>query len=182
MNGARVQVDLAPLERELFTHTHTGLESSIDALDQGSAQKGLIANALTDPANTTAGQFLKSKIASQLSPKSREYVTNVLSMREQIMGLNQLLTGASGTSDSRIKAIWDTLPNGSEPDSDMGRRKMKLVRGMIGNVKEAFPMMKMIPGGGNGAVTMRAPNGQTQTISPDQVDHYKSLGATVVTQ
>ncbi len=125
----------------------SGIESSVDALDQGNAQKALIANALTDPANTTASQFAKSKIASQLSPKSRDYVTNVLSMREQIMGLNQLLTGSSGTSDSRIKAIWDTLPNGSEPDSDMGRRKMKLVRGMIGNVKQAFPMMQMIPGG-----------------------------------
>jgi hypothetical protein len=84
-------------------------------------------------------------------------VTNVLSMREQIMGLNQLLTGTSGTSDARIKAIWDTLPNGSEPDSDMARRKMKLVRGMIGNVREAFPMMKVIPGQGGTA----APTGQS---------------------
>jgi hypothetical protein len=31
-----------------------------------------------------------------------------------------------------------------------------------------------------GTVTMRAPNGQTQPVPSDQVEHYKSLGATVV--
>jgi hypothetical protein len=35
-------------------------------------------------------------------------------------------------------------------------------------------------GGGNGEmVTMVAPNGQEQQVSPDQVEHYKSLGAKV---
>jgi hypothetical protein len=32
----------------------------------------------------------------------------------------------------------------------------------------------------SGTVTMRAPNGQTKQVSADQVDHYKSMGATVV--
>jgi hypothetical protein len=32
----------------------------------------------------------------------------------------------------------------------------------------------------SGLVTMKAPNGQTKQVSQDQVDHYKSLGATVV--
>ena len=35
-------------------------------------------------------------------------------------------------------------------------------------------------GGGGGKVKMQAPNGQIQMIDPSQVDHYKSLGATVV--
>lgn len=35
-------------------------------------------------------------------------------------------------------------------------------------------------GGGGGMVTMRAPNGQTKQVPADQVDHYKSIGATVV--
>jgi hypothetical protein len=151
-NAYQPQARIKDVER-----VSTGIEGNVNALDQDNAQKALIAHSLTDPSMTTAGQFIKSKIASQLSPKSRDYVTNVLSMREQIMGLNQLLTGTSGTSDARIKAIWDTLPNGSEPDSDMARRKMKLVRGMIGNVREAFPMMKVIPGQGGTA----APTGQS---------------------
>lgn len=32
----------------------------------------------------------------------------------------------------------------------------------------------------SGTVTMKAPNGQTQAVPADQVDHYKSLGAVVV--
>lgn len=35
---------------------------------------------------------------------------------------------------------------------------------------------------GGGMVTMKAPNGATKQVSPDQVEHYKSLGATVVSQ
>lgn len=35
---------------------------------------------------------------------------------------------------------------------------------------------------GGGMVTMKAPNGATKQVSEDQVEHYKSLGATVVTQ
>jgi hypothetical protein len=36
--------------------------------------------------------------------------------------------------------------------------------------------------GGGGMVTMKAPNGATKQVPSDQVDHYKSLGATLVTQ
>jgi hypothetical protein len=35
-------------------------------------------------------------------------------------------------------------------------------------------------GNAGGVVTMRAPNGQTKSVSADQVEHYKQLGATVV--
>jgi hypothetical protein len=36
--------------------------------------------------------------------------------------------------------------------------------------------------GGGGMVTMKAPNGATKQVPSDQVDHYKSLGASVVSQ
>lgn len=44
---------------------------------------------------------------------------------------------------------------------------------------------RLAPQGGaasSGSVTMRAPNGQTRQVTADQVEHYKSLGATIVNQ
>jgi len=35
-------------------------------------------------------------------------------------------------------------------------------------------------GGGGGTVKMKAPNGQIKDVSPDEVEHYKSKGATVI--
>jgi hypothetical protein len=35
-------------------------------------------------------------------------------------------------------------------------------------------------GGAGGTVKMKAPNGMVKEVTPDQVEHYKSLGATVV--
>lgn len=119
--------------------------TNLDALDQDATQKGLIANALAAPEASHFGAlsaFKNSELNTQMNPKSRDYVNSVLSMREQIMGMNAILS-PSGGSDARTKAIWDTLP-GVEPDSDSARRKMTQVEGMIKNVKEAFPQVKAI--------------------------------------
>lgn len=47
------------------------------------------------------------------------------------------------------------------------------------NLTDVQKTLKMDPPV-SGTVRMRAPNGQEQDVSPDQVEHYKSIGATVV--
>lgn len=123
----------------------TFLNGNVDAMDQDATQKGLIANALQAPEASHFGAlnaFKNSELAKQLNPKSRDYVNAVLSLREQIMGINAILSPGGG-SDARTNRIMETLP-GVEPDSDSARRKMTQVEGMIKNVKEAFPQVKAI--------------------------------------
>jgi hypothetical protein len=100
-------------------------------------------------------------------------------------------TGSGVLSDSQKKEAEDVI-NGNLPLSatlkvvatlkqDMANRHQSYqddvdaIRGRMG----AKPQSTTTTGG---MVTMRAPNGATKQVSSDQVEHYKSLGATVITQ
>lgn len=123
------------------------VNKAIGAYDGNDSQRGMIITALHDGYKEKPGilgEFRNSKVFTQMNPESRDLVAGVLSMREQIMGINQKLTGSATSSDVRTAAIWNTLPNGSEPDSDMARRKMNIAGQMIDNLREGFPMMKLV--------------------------------------
>lgn len=127
------------------------VSNSVKAMDQGEGQRALVSQALADPHNTTADNFVRSEFAKNMTPQSRDYVANVLSLREQVQGMSKLM-GANGTSDSRIKAIYDTLP-GAEPDSDMARRKIDLAKKMLSNLGESVPQVPSLQTGATGGAS-----------------------------
>lgn len=151
-------------------------KNSLEALDQNSEQRALIGKSLAETEHQPGmiGTVINSKLYSGMTPQSRDFVIGISSLREQIMGANQMLTGTSGTSDSRVQAIWNTLPSGSDPDSKFASRRMEQVDGMIRNLKEAFPQVPAIEkqqkstkpsastkgGGGTGITIERDSNGR----------------------
>jgi hypothetical protein len=85
----------------------------------------------------------------------------------QIIGLEKTRLGAK-------QAIIDDEGNNLLNSSDVTQH-----RTIVNRAQKRLGEIDAGGGAGNGQVTMRAPNGQTRAVSPDQVEHYKSLGATV---
>jgi len=78
----------------------------------------------------------------------------------------------SRVSDADVKALWlPMVPDAYRDTKESNELKWELIDLMRGKEPKA---------GGGGTVKMRAPNGQMQDVAADQVDHYRSLGATVV--
>jgi len=152
MNSEEAQNQIfAPHARfQDMARVHNALADTAKAMDQGQGQKLLIARALTPLSNPNISgdafvrglQGLKdSDVYKQMTPGSRAYVNAVLSYREQTLALAGMLGAKAGGSDKRTAAVWDTLPNGSEPDSKNVLDKLKLAKGAIFNLREAFPVM-----------------------------------------
>jgi hypothetical protein len=139
-----------------ITRATSYMKQHLDALDQDATQIGLINQALLSSYTESPmaiTQALQSVLNSEafrkkMTTKSKNFVTAILSLREQMMGANRLITGAAGLSDSRVNAVWGTLPRGDEP-SDLAKLKMAQVDGTIYNLSEAYPLIRQIPAMGN---------------------------------
>lgn len=95
---------------------------------------------------------------------------------------------ASGATDQEITHVSNTFDNAQSPAQLKGAigTYRELLRGKAANLKKQYETgMQGKPNFGeqSGAtVLMRAPNGQTRPVPADQVEHFKSLGASVVSQ
>ncbi|HWY69566.1 MAG TPA: hypothetical protein VNX88_12930 [Terriglobales bacterium] len=114
------------------------LIDSADALNQNMKQLNIIANALNAGKDDnewrlhlfgtgapTAGfnATLDAFHMDEATQKTKDYITNVLSLRESSMGLQRVLTGTARANESQIKALQATLP-GLETDGAMARQKL----------------------------------------------------------
>jgi hypothetical protein len=112
--------------------------------------------------------------------------------------VTKALTGGHIT-DNEIKEQGLTIPSNAGPDQIQGAvEKYKALmtskiqqrqnqynsarQGAMPFGDNAQPSGGGTQGAGGGLVTMKAPNGQTKPVNPSEVEHYKSMGATVVSQ
>jgi hypothetical protein len=119
---------------------HQSFQNVLDhvgVLDKGLTHRAIVAAALADP-STTATEFAQSAAAGQLTPEEQDFVISVKNAREQIQGL-RALTGSGQTSDMRIKAILQTLPNASTPNSTYARKQMETAMKDLERVTQGIP-------------------------------------------
>jgi len=138
------------------------LLGSLKALDQGSVQRGIIAFALTHPADTTGDTLLREQALKFASEETKNYVTDVLNLREAVLALPKIMTGGSRINDVQAHALWQTIADGSSADSkyavkqlqkfdQMTDRLWKKVPHVEGNPQERAFEQKAAGGGGGGS-------------------------------
>jgi len=123
-------------------------------------------------AYNTARNVALTEIARVLSsPNMTGVLTN--EQREEVGALV-----GPGATLSNVLAASKILKQDMENRKGSLDEELDAVRGQIkGGQKMTGPPS---PSGAKGTVKMRAPNGQTKDVPTDRVEHYKSLGATVV--
>lgn len=135
----------------------------------------------------------QSRNIGNISKEGQQRLINYYNAREAMQGYQRVLSGSGRSSEQAMQLNLDALPNPIAPEDytrqSIGafKENLKIVgQGLpkIPGVKSPEEWQKANPstrmGDLMGTVKMKAPNGQMKDVSRDQVDHYKSLGATVV--
>jgi hypothetical protein len=99
--------------------------------------------------------------------------------------------GGAGSAADRVMGFLGKQASGASIPDNVLNDMDSLHQAIAGNAKRtyanklkntnqtygsSFQPVEM----GGGTVKMKAPNGQTKDVSPDEVEHYKKMGATVV--
>lgn len=103
-----------------------------------------------------------------------------------LSGAAQLLKGVGSRSYKLIEAAQVHTPESWTNSKKLMYDKLSMMERNIKDMQAAakefgqkYPGLKGPPSS-SGSVNMRAPNGQIKPVPPDQVEHFKSLGAVVV--
>ncbi|GAC1632849.1 MAG: hypothetical protein NVS9B14_06650 [Candidatus Acidiferrum sp.] len=116
------------------------LKATTKVLDGGSTNRAAIAAVLADPKTTTAN-FLQSEVAGTLNADEQDYVIAVLTAREVVPGIRNLL-GTGTATDTRVKNMLDTLPGAKTPSSEFANKQIDSALATLKRVKPAVPNVR----------------------------------------
>lgn len=128
-----------------MTRVVGAMNSALPALDQNDVQRGLMARAFQQAEHDGPGALsaiINSELFTQMTPQSQDFVVNNISGRENLMAAAQMLS-SSGLSDARVRAVLNAWPTVSDT-SDLAKKKMVQVNGMLGNLREMMPQANFI--------------------------------------
>jgi hypothetical protein len=148
-------------------------------------------------ANTLRDVVAAAKAGNKVAASLQSLETTMSAIRAQ--GLNRINTAEIGVT-ANAGNLWDRivghvgkLAAGEPVPADLQQDMLqfadilekaahkKYEAGFDATTKRyGLTAEQKLPPPGGGTIRMRAPNGQEQDVSPDQVDHYKSRGAIVV--
>jgi hypothetical protein len=131
-----------------------------------------------------AADQLKSAGFNSLSDAQKDFVIWATQLNERALSLRGVAGMGQGAQDLR-QAIQATLPGAGSGDKKNMLKQLDAFDNQVKLLRKGVPKTPRVvkeESAGSGTVTMKAPNGQTKQVSADQVEHFKSLGATVVQQ
>lgn len=113
------------------------VKKTVSVLDKGFVHRAAVATVLADPASTK-DTFLQSPVAGQLTSEEQNYVVAVLTAREVVPGLRQII-GTGTATDSRVKNMLQTLPGAQTPNSGYAIKQLDSILGTLKRVRPAIP-------------------------------------------
>jgi hypothetical protein len=193
-------IDKAKTHHVVLNTLQTQLNSVVntsDALDQNVFQRGIIANALSHPGNTTLDSLLRAGVMSGASEKTQNYVQAVLALREAGLALPKEITGGSRVAEIQASALWQTMPSAAslnskyalkqatkfQQDIDRLRARAPEVRGMdIVDPDEKIASkgtekQHAIGGGAAAAPAPAPPPGKVAVTDPQGKPHFVNENA-----
>jgi len=128
------------------------------------------------PVFNTVADAIKASTGSGPIAKYAAIALGVADDYSKVMG------GGQGSDTSRLQAL-KLISAKASPEQRAA--SIEGIRGAVGSQTNSRignnPVLRKMYGTAAGAtVRMRAPNGQEKDVSPDQVEHYKSMGAKVI--
>lgn len=69
------------------------------------------------------------------NPQTREYIIDLLSLREALLGLPKEITGGSRMMEKSIEALWATLPTGATPNPAWAMSQLRATQSIIDRLR-----------------------------------------------
>lgn len=191
-------LEKASTHQTVLNTLQTQLNNVVDtskALDQNLFQRGIIANALSHPTNSTADSLLRAAVLSGASEQTKDYVQAVLNLREAGMALPKEITGGSRVTEIQTSALWATMPSASSLDEKYAIKQAKKFQSDIDRLRQRAPLVRGIDytephekiagttkqentaGGGTaqppaGKTAVYNPQGEQHFVNSDKVDQF----------
>jgi len=163
-----------------------------DALDQNVFQRGIIAQALSHPSNTTVDNLWRAGVMQGASEKTQRYVQAVIALREAGLALPKEITGGSRVSEVQASALWQGMPSATSMNSKYAINQSKKFQSDIDRLRQRAPQVRGIDmtepdkrlaehkaaGGGAaaappaGKTTVYDPKGEPHFVNSDKVDKF----------
>lgn len=105
----------------------------IQALQE--VNKSYVDDIIGIPALNYVATNLKKLGLEGANPQTREYIVNLIALREAMLGLPKEVTEGSRMVDPAIKALWSALPGGTTPDKDYAFRQLYRAQGILDRVR-----------------------------------------------
>lgn len=99
-----------------------------------------VARYLSEHPNTTGDQLVASGVMGNISQPAKNYIMDILSLRESSMGLQKVLTGTARVNEVQLSALLRTLPS-LEPDARTVRDKLQRFTQNITMLRQGIPRM-----------------------------------------
>jgi hypothetical protein len=106
------------------------------ALDQNLFQRGIIAQALSHPSNTTIDNAMRAAVMVGASPATQDYVQAVIALREAGLALPKEITGGSRVSEVQASALWQGMPSATSLDSKYAIKQAKKFQSDIDRLRD----------------------------------------------
>ena len=78
---------------------------------------------------------LKKLGAAGATPETREYIIDILSLRESMLGMPKEITGGSRQLQSSIDALYSTLPSGVTPDRPWAMQQLRTAQQIMDRLR-----------------------------------------------
>jgi hypothetical protein len=137
------------------------LAGNLKALDQGFAQRAIIAQALAHSSNTAADALIRATVMRGASEQTQNFVIDAINLREAVLNLPKIMTGTSRMTEVQAEALWKTIVDGSARDSKYGMKQLRKFDEMVDRQWKKVPEIQGNPrerafenkggGGGGGA-------------------------------
>jgi hypothetical protein len=151
LNEMQARLNSAAQAAGMFNFDDLGQKSIvIQALQQ--VEQSYPDKVLGIPIMDFVAKNLKQLGLSGATPETREYVIDLLSLRESMLGLPKEITGGSRQMQSSIEALYATLPGGETPDRKWAMKQFRTVQSIMDRLRgtrvpiiEGMPVQQKVP-------------------------------------
>lgn len=132
---------------EMQGRMNAAAESAVNFNWKDTGQKNLVIQALQQveqsyadkvigiPITDFLAQNLKKLGLSGATPQTREYIIDLLSLREAMLGMPKEITGGSRMMEKSIEALYATLPGGTTPDRAWAMHQLQATQSIMDRLR-----------------------------------------------
>src|SRR6266478_304900 len=143
--AASGDIDKAKTHHVVLNTLQTQLNSVVNAskaLDQGIAQRGIIASALSHATDSTIDSMMRAAVMTGATEQTKDYVQSVIALREAGLALPKEITGGSRVSEVQASALWHTMPSAASLNSKYALKQAKKFQQDIDRLRERAPQVR----------------------------------------
>jgi hypothetical protein len=134
LNEMQARMNATVESANRFNWNDTGQKNVVIQM-MDTVDKNYADNLIGIPVMRFVADNLKKLGAAGATPETREYIIDILSLRESMLGMPKEITGGSRQLQSSIDALYSTLPSGVTPDRPWAMQQLRTAQQIMDRLR-----------------------------------------------